>query len=625
MSTTEHTEHTLDRVDEPASARIARIVAGRRSRHRRHAVATIVLGVLVFALFAVALMVGNTFYTPDEVIRVILGETVPGASFTVGDLRLPRAVLAVLTGIAFGMAGVCFQTMLRNPLASPDIIGISNGAGAAAVFGIIVLSVNGPVVSLLALGGAVVTALVIYLLSIKGGFAGTRLILIGIGVAAMLQSVISYMLSRAANWDIQTAMQWLTGSLNNASWERVLPMAIAAAIIVPLMLSQGRALGALQLGDDSAAGLGIRVNATRLLLILGAVALLAFATAATGPIAFVAFMAGPIAARITGPGANLLLPSAFVGAVLVLGGDLIGQFAFGTRYPVGVITGVVGAPYLIYLLIRTNRSGVRYDRLAQPVRRGVTLAYGDRTIIDGLDLQIAPGRITTIVGANGCGKSTLLRSLARLLSPSDGQIVLDGRSVHARPTKEVARILGLLPQSPVAPEGIAVADLVGRGRHPHQKMLARWSAHDYEVVADALDATGISDLADRSVDELSGGQRQRVWIAMALAQETDILLLDEPTTFLDVAHQVEVLDLLTDLSVSRGTTIVMVLHDLNLAARYADELVAMKDGRVHATGAPQDIVTAELVEEVFGLANQITIDPVSGKPMVTPIGRHHVR
>ncbi|PRA82444.1 iron chelate uptake ABC transporter family permease subunit [Microbacterium sp. MYb66] len=357
MSTTEHTEHTLDRVDEPASARIARVVAGRRSRHRRHAVATIVLGALVVVLFAVALMVGNTFYPLDEVVRVILGETVPGASFTVGDLRLPRAILAILTGFGFGMAGVCFQTMLRNPLASPDIIGISNGAGAAAVFGIVVLSLNGPVVSVLALGGAIVTAFVIYLLSIKGGFAGTRLILIGIGVAAMLQSVISYMLSRAANWDIQTAMQWLTGSLNNASWERVLPMAIAAAIIVPLMLSQGRALGALQLGDDSAAGLGVRVNATRLLLILGAVALLAFATAATGPIAFVAFMAGPIAARITGPGANLLLPSAFVGAVLVLGGDLIGQFAFGTRYPVGVITGVVGAPYLIYLLIRTNRSG----------------------------------------------------------------------------------------------------------------------------------------------------------------------------------------------------------------------------------------------------------------------------
>lgn len=256
---------------------------------------------------------------------------------------------------------------------------------------------------------------------------------------------------------------------------------------------------------------------------------------------------------------------------------------------------------------------------------GLTLSYGERTVIDALDLVIAPGRITTIVGANGCGKSTLLRSLARLLSPSSGQVVLDGKSVHARPTKEVARVLGLLPQSPIAPEGIAVADLVGRGRHPHQRVMARWSTHDYEVVADALAVTGTTELADRSVDELSGGQRQRVWIAMALAQETDILLLDEPTTFLDVAHQVEVLDLLTDLSVLRGTTIVMVLHDLNLAARYADEIIAMKDGRVHAKGAPSDVVTCDLVQDVFGMPNQITTDPVSGKPMVTPIGRHHVR
>jgi iron complex transport system permease protein len=336
---------------------VAAIIAGRKARYRRHAIASIMLGVMLVILFLGALMFGNTFYGPDEVFRVIAGQTVPGASFTVGELRLPRAVLAVLAGFAFGIAGVSFQTLLRNPLASPDIIGISDGAGAAAVIGIVVLSLNGPVVSVLALLGALTTAAIIYLLSNKGGFAGTRLILIGIGVAAMLQSVISYVLSRAANWDIQTAMQWLTGSLNNASWERVIPLAIAAGAVVPVMLLQGRGLGAMQLGDDSASGLGVRVNVTRILFILGAVVLLAFATAATGPIAFVAFMAGPIAARITGPGANLLLPSAFVGAVLVLGGDLIGQFAFGERYPVGVITGVLGAPYLIYLLIRTNRSG----------------------------------------------------------------------------------------------------------------------------------------------------------------------------------------------------------------------------------------------------------------------------
>lgn len=338
-------------------AEIAAIVAGRRARHRRHASVSIVLGLAVLALFAVTLMVGNTFYGPAEVLRVLLGETVPGASFTVGELRLPRAVLAVLAGAAFGIAGVSFQTLLRNPLASPDIIGITQGAGAAAVLGIVALSLSGPAVAVLAVVGALLTAGSIYLLSNKGGFAGTRLILIGIGVAAMLQSIISYVLSRAAQWDIQTAMQWLTGSLNNASWERVLPLALTAALIVPLLLSQGRALGTMQLGDDSAAGLGVRVTRTRLLFILGAVALLAVATSATGPIAFVAFMAGPIAARLTGPGAALLLPSAFVGALLVLGGDLLGQFAFGDRYPVGVITGVLGAPYLIALLIRTNRSG----------------------------------------------------------------------------------------------------------------------------------------------------------------------------------------------------------------------------------------------------------------------------
>ena len=255
----------------------------------------------------------------------------------------------------------------------------------------------------------------------------------------------------------------------------------------------------------------------------------------------------------------------------------------------------------------------------------VTLSYGDRTIVNDLSLTLTPGKITVIVGANGCGKSTLLRSLARLLPPKKGTVLLDGKDILARPTKEVARTLGLLPQSPSAPEGIAVSDLVGRGRHPHQKALARWNERDYAAVTEALDATGTAELADRSVDELSGGQRQRVWIAMALAQETDVLLLDEPTTFLDVAHQVEVLDLLTDLRERRGTTIAMVLHDLNLAARYADELVAMRDGALYAAGAPGEIITTELVKHVFGLDSQVIIDPVSGSPAVMPIGRHHVR
>ena len=333
------------------------VIAGTRVRRRRRGAVLSVLGILILLVFAVTLMIGNSFYGPAEVIRVILGETVPGASFTVGELRLPRATMGLLAGFAFGIAGVTFQTMLRNPLASPDIIGISSGASVAAVFGLIVLSLDETAVSFLALGGALVTAATIYLLSHRGGFAGTRLILIGIGVAAMLDSAVTYILSRAAAWDLQTAMQWLTGSLNGATWSGVLPLALASAVLVPLVLSQGRGLGMLRLGDDTAASLGVSVARTRALLIVSAVALLAFATAACGPIAFVAFMAGPIASRIIGSGASPLLPAGLVGALLVLVADLIGQFAFDSRYPVGVITGALGAPYLVFLLIRINRSG----------------------------------------------------------------------------------------------------------------------------------------------------------------------------------------------------------------------------------------------------------------------------
>ncbi|MGH3350008.1 MAG: ABC transporter ATP-binding protein [Nocardioides sp.] len=253
----------------------------------------------------------------------------------------------------------------------------------------------------------------------------------------------------------------------------------------------------------------------------------------------------------------------------------------------------------------------------------VSLGYGGDPVVDRVSLEIPDGLTTVIVGANGCGKSTLLRGMARLLRPMSGQVVLDGKAVHKQPTRAVAKTLGLMPQSPIAPEGITVVDLVGRGRQPHRGALQRWSPEDDTAVAEALELTSTIDLADRIVDELSGGQRQRVWVAMALAQQTDLLLLDEPTTFLDVAHQIDLLDLLHGLRETRGTTVVMVLHDLNLAARYADHLVAMSDGRVAATGTPAEVVTADRVEEIFGLEAQVIPDPVSGTPLVVPIGRHH--
>ncbi|WP_405501391.1 ABC transporter ATP-binding protein [Streptomyces niveus] len=250
--------------------------------------------------------------------------------------------------------------------------------------------------------------------------------------------------------------------------------------------------------------------------------------------------------------------------------------------------------------------------------RELTLAYDDRTVVHDLELAVPDGRVSVIVGPNACGKSTTLRALGRLLKPKSGSVLLDGEELARIPTRKIAQSIGLLPQSPTAPEAITVADLVSRGRQPHQHWWQQWSEEDERAVTEAMARTDVTDLAERSVDELSGGQRQRVWIAMALAQETDLLLLDEPTTFLDIAHQVEVLDLVRRLNHEQGRTVVIVLHDLNQAARYADHLVAMKSGRIVAEGHPGEIVTAELVREVFGLESVVVPDPVTGSPLVVP-------
>jgi len=253
---------------------------------------------------------------------------------------------------------------------------------------------------------------------------------------------------------------------------------------------------------------------------------------------------------------------------------------------------------------------------------GVTIGYSEHPVSKGLSVEIPDDSFTVIVGPNACGKSTLLRALSRLLKPSEGQVVLDGEAITSYKAKEVARRLGLLPQTSIAPDGITVADLVARGRYPHQKLLRQWSVEDEASVVRALEATQVTALSGRLVDELSGGQRQRVWVSMVLAQETPLLLLDEPTTFLDIAHQIELLELFGDLN-RRGHTLVAVLHDLNHACRYATHLIAMKDGAVVAQGRPEEIITAELVEEVFGLRCMIIEDPVSKTPLVIPLGRPH--
>jgi len=249
--------------------------------------------------------------------------------------------------------------------------------------------------------------------------------------------------------------------------------------------------------------------------------------------------------------------------------------------------------------------------------------YDGKMILDEITLQIPSNQISVIIGANGCGKSTLLKTLANLIKPASGEVILDGRPIRTIASKQLARVVGLLPQSPIVPEGITVADLVGRGRYPHQSLFGTWSNQDYEAVAEAMEMMNITELANRSIDELSGGQRQRVWIAMALAQQTDILFLDEPTTYLDITYQIEILDLLTDLNRKHGTTIVMVLHDINLSARYADYLFALREGKLIAEGKPSEVITSQLIKDVFGLDCTIIQDPVTNSPSIVPIGRYH--
>ncbi|MFB6810335.1 ABC transporter ATP-binding protein [Streptomyces sp. NPDC056387] len=266
-------------------------------------------------------------------------------------------------------------------------------------------------------------------------------------------------------------------------------------------------------------------------------------------------------------------------------------------------------------------SNSRSTQVQRLTAQNVTLGYEQRVIAEDLSVEIPDRSFTVIVGPNACGKSTLLRALSRMLKPSAGRVLLDGQAIGSMPAKKVARTLGLLPQSSIAPDGITVADLVSRGRYPHQGLLRQWSPQDERIVLESMASTGVAELADRSVDELSGGQRQRVWIAMALAQQTPLLLLDEPTTYLDIQHQIDVLDLCAELHENQGRTLVAVLHELNHAARYATHLIAMRGGKVVAEGPPSEVVTAELVERVFGLRCQIIDDPETGTPLVIPAAR----
>ncbi|MBD3921616.1 iron chelate uptake ABC transporter family permease subunit [Paenibacillus sp. PR3] len=336
---------------------IAYIMEGRRQRRRRWVVVTSILAVLAVVLCCAMLMLGNTIYPVKDVLRALTGEKIKGVSFAVNTIRLPRMLAGLMAGFAFGIAGHTFQTMLRNPLANPNVIGITSGSGAAAVFCIIVLHTSDTVVSFASVIAGLATVILIYFLSRGRTFSIGRIILVGIGIQAMLDAFVSYLLLVGAQQDIPAALRWLSGSLNGTQMEELPSLVAAIVIFAPIVIMLGKHLSILELGEQSASSLGVSTDKTRVALIVSSVIMIALATAVTGPIAFVAFLSGPIAKRLVGAGFSGAVPAGLVGVILVLASDLIGQFAFETRFPVGIITGILGAPYLIYLLIRMNRKG----------------------------------------------------------------------------------------------------------------------------------------------------------------------------------------------------------------------------------------------------------------------------
>lgn len=339
------------------SVEVTFMMAGMRQRRRRWVLVTSLLTVLAGVLCCAMLLLGNTIYPVQEVIRTLLGEQIPGVSFAVNTIRLPRMLAGLFAGFAFGIAGYIFQTILRNPLANPNVLGITSGSSAAAVLCITVFHANNSVISIASIIGGLMTVVIMYFLSRGKSFSIGRLILIGIGIQAMLDAVISYLLLVSAQQDIPAALIWLNGSLNGSQIEELPPLVITVIIFTPIVILLGKHLNMLELGEHMASSLGVATNKTRITLIVSSVLMIAIATATTGPIAFVSFLAGPIANRIVGVSFSNIIPAGLVGANLVLVADLIGQFAFEYRFPVGIITGLLGAPYLILLLIRMNRKG----------------------------------------------------------------------------------------------------------------------------------------------------------------------------------------------------------------------------------------------------------------------------
>lgn len=557
----------------------------------------------------------------SQVFAALMGDAPRSMTMVVTEWRLPRVLMALLIGAALGVSGAIFQSLMRNPLGSPDVMGFNTGAWSGVLVAMVLFGQDLTAIALAAMVGGIVTSLLVWLLAWRNGIDTFRLIIIGIGVRAMLVAFNTWLLLKASLETALTAGLWNAGSLNGLTWAKTSPsapiiilMLIAAALLV-------RRMRLLEMGDDTACALGVSVERSRLLMMLVAVVLTAAATALAGANFLYCFSRAthcPPHQWHRSLGAD---PGGAVRGVVTAGGRSLRPTTVYAVSTSGWRRYRQPRRYLPYRLVNSGVSQKMTESVARLRGEQLTLGYGKYTVAENLTVEIPDGHFTAIIGPNGCGKSTLLRTLSRLMTPAHGHVWLDGEHIQHYASKEVARRIGLLAQNATTPGDITVQELVARGRYPHQPLFTRWRKEDEDAVTKAMQATGITHLADQSVDTLSGGQRQRAWIAMVLAQETAIMLLDEPTTWLDISHQIDLLELLSELNREKGYTLAAVLHDLNQACRYASHLIALREGKIVAQGAPKEIVTAELIERIYGLRCMIIDDPVAGTPLVVPLGR----
>ncbi|MEM6672547.1 MAG: iron chelate uptake ABC transporter family permease subunit [Planctomycetota bacterium] len=579
-----------------------------------------------------ALVDGDVLGDPVTLRRLLRGEDVAAletSTVVVWSVRLPRAVAALFVGAALAVSGAIFQAITRNDLASPYILGVSSGAGLTVLLVLVFASALLPVLPLLAAAGAGAAFLVVYGLAWQGGTSSVRLVLAGVVVGSILGSIQLAVFLFAEDLEtVQGAIAWTAGSLVGVDWPSVMRAApwIAALLVGTLFAS--RQLDVLSLGDAMASGLGMPIERTRFLLAAVGVTLAATSVTIAGTVGFVGLILPHVSRNIVGAEhRRVLITSAAGGGTLLLVADTAARLAFSpVQVPVGIFTGILGGGYFLFLMRRSMLVGVadarpgggRERRTAptDPRResssegleaRSLTIGYGrGAPVVDDASLLAPAGRITAIVGPNGSGKSTIVRGLARQLTARSGSVSHDGEELLSMGRRDLARRLAVLQQEHDARPPLTVEALVMHGRHPHRRLFGRPSDADRAAVTKALERTGIGDLRERRMASLSGGQCQLAWLAMALAQETSVLILDEPTTFLDIAHQHELLALLRGV-VDEGFTVVAVLHDLEHALRFADHLVVVHAGKVEGAGPPAEVLAPELLGRVFGVRAEVEL------------------